>query len=89
MTTENTTTDPASTPAHATVRTVLRAEGLTCPSCVAKIEHALGALPGVRDARVRFSSGRIEVDHDPQSAPVARLVDAVASAGYAAHPSTL
>ena len=38
--------------------TTLRAEGFSCPSCVAKIEKALGALPGVTTAKVHFASPR-------------------------------
>ena len=67
--------------------TTLRAEGFSCPSCVAKIEKALGALPGVTTAKVHFASSRIEVDHDLDRTSVDDLVAAVAKAGYAARPS--
>ncbi len=72
-----------------TTHTLLRADGLSCPSCVAKIEKSLGALPGVEDVHVHFSSGRIEVDHDPAATDVQQLVDAVTSVGYTARPSAL
>ncbi|HZW28123.1 MAG TPA: heavy-metal-associated domain-containing protein [Trueperaceae bacterium] len=68
-------------------RTVLRAEGLSCPSCVAKIEGQVGRLAGVSAVAVRFNSGRIEVTHDPRAASVEDLVRAVAQAGYSARPS--
>ncbi len=71
----------------ATTHTVLRAEGFSCPSCVAKIEKRVGQLDGVERVRVHFASARIEVDHAP-SVPVADLVAAVAKAGYAAAPVT-
>ena len=98
MTTENTTQAEAAATAIATgtaatapalTHTLLRADGLSCPSCVAKIEHALDALPGVDHSHVRFSSGRIEVVHDPAVAPVQQLVQTVADAGYTARPSAL
>ena len=44
-------------------KTTLRSQELTCPSCVAKIEKALGALDGVELAKVP-QHGRIEVQHD-------------------------
>jgi len=72
---------------QATIRTVLRSDEFTCPSCVAKIEKALAATPGVTKARVHFSTGRIEVEHDAASAPVETLVSAVKSAGYEARPA--
>lgn len=41
------------------------------------------------NAEVKFSSGRILVNHDPQKASVRDLVDAVAEVGYTAKPSTI
>lgn len=63
-------------------RTILRSDELTCPSCIAKIERALAALPGVERAEVRFASGKIEVLHDPAIAPADALVEVVRRAGY-------
>ena len=68
-------------------RTVLRAEGFSCPSCVAKIEKQVGRLDGVDAVKVHFASARIEVDHDPAKASVDSLVAAVDKAGYTAKPS--
>ena len=69
------------------VKTVLRSDELSCPSCVPKIEKALNALPGVEKAEVRFNSGKIEVEHDPERASVEALVEAVRGTGYEARPS--
>lgn len=68
-------------------RTVLRSDELSCPSCIPKIEKALLALPGVESARVRFNSGRIEVEHDPDKASIEELVNVIRDAGYDAEPS--
>ena len=70
-----------------TTRTTLRAEGFSCPSCVAKIEKQVGRLPGVKAVKVHFASGRIEIDHDLESARVDDLVAVVQKAGYKAKPS--
>lgn len=70
-----------------TTRTILRAEGFSCPSCVAKIEKRVGRLDGVSNVKVHFASARIEVDHDPAATSVDDLVAAVAKAGYRAAPS--
>lgn len=64
------------------VTTLLRSRDLSCPSCVPKIEKALGALPGVAQAKVHFNTGRIEVRHDPAATQPGALVDAVRRAGY-------
>lgn len=63
-------------------KTILRSKELTCPSCVAKIEKALTAVPGVEKAEVFFNTGRIEVQHDPEKADAEKLVGAVRSVGY-------
>jgi len=67
-----------------TTRTKLRAEGLTCPSCVSTIERHLMRLPGVTSATVKFASGRIDVEHDANQTGVAELELAVRRAGYRA-----
>ena len=63
-------------------RTTLRAEGFSCPSCVAKIEKQVGRLEGVEGVKVHFASGRVEVDHDPTTTSVDDLIAAVGKAGY-------
>lgn len=67
--------------------TLLRAEGLSCPSCVNKIEKQVGRLTGVEDVKVHFATARIEIDHDESQVSVDDLVAAVAKAGYKAIPS--
>ena len=73
----------ASTSTH----TLLRAEGFSCPSCVAKIEKQVGRLKGVEKVKVHFASSRIEIDNDADRVSVDDLVAAVAKAGYTAAPS--
>lgn len=68
------------------MKTLLRSQELTCPSCVAKIEKALTSLQGVKDAKVHFNTGRIEVEHDP-TVSAAALVKAVQLVGYEAKVS--
>ena len=78
------------TTASTLTTTVLRAEGFSCPSCVAKIEKSVGRVPGVAAVKVYFASARIEIRHDPAVADVEQLVAAVAKAGAlrpAASPS--
>lgn len=71
----------------ATTRSIFRAEGFSCPSCVAKIEKQVGRLKGVENVKVHFASSRIEIDHDAERASVDEIVAAVAKAGYKATPS--
>lgn len=71
----------------ALTHTILRAEGFSCPSCVAKIEKQVGRLKGVASVKVHFASARIEIEHDAGMVSVDDLVAAVAKAGYQAAPS--
>jgi copper chaperone CopZ len=64
------------------MKTLLRSQELTCPSCIAKIEKALRGLEGVEDAKVHFNTGRIEVEHNPERVKGEALVEAVRKAGY-------
>jgi copper chaperone CopZ len=69
------------------MKTILRSQELSCPSCVAKIEKALQGVNGVEAAKVHFNTGRIVVEHDPGAAPAEALVKAVRAAGYEAKVS--
>jgi copper chaperone len=73
-----------STMTSATTRTILRAEGFSCPSCVAKIEKQVGRVDGVAAVKVHFASSRIEIDHNPAAVGVEELIALVAKAGYSA-----
>ncbi|ABG04761.1 Heavy metal transport/detoxification protein [Rubrobacter xylanophilus DSM 9941] len=64
------------------MKTLLRSNELSCPSCIKKIERSLKALDGVSEATVHFTTGRIEVEHDPERVGPEALVEAVRSAGY-------
>ncbi|AGN18919.1 hypothetical protein J433_04415 [Corynebacterium glutamicum MT] len=70
-------------------QTTLRSDEFSCPSCVSKIENKLNGLDGVDNAEVKFSSGRILVDHDPSKVSIKDLVAAVAEVGYTAKPSAI
>ncbi|GAA4522902.1 heavy metal-associated domain-containing protein [Brachybacterium paraconglomeratum] len=61
---------------------IFRAEGFSCPSCVAKIEKQVGRLQGVQNVSVKFASGRVEVDHDASVTTTDEIVAAIAKAGY-------
>lgn len=70
-----------------TKKTILRAQGFSCPSCVAKIEKQVGRLKGVESVKVHYASSRVEVVHDPDTVSADDLVAAVDKAGYASTPS--
>ncbi|CDN89257.1 Heavy metal translocating P-type ATPase [Hydrogenophaga intermedia] len=59
-------------------------EGMTCASCVGRVEKALQAVPGVSEAEVNLATERATVRAIGVTAPV--LVAAVEKAGYSALP---
>jgi heavy metal translocating P-type ATPase len=59
----------------------LAIEGMTCASCVARVERALLSVPGVTSAAVNLATERATVTG---SADLAALTRAVADAGYEA-----
>jgi Cu+-exporting ATPase len=63
----------------------LSIEGMTCASCVARVEKALASVPGVAEAAVNLANGRARVRLSGEADPAA-LIAAVEDAGYAAHP---
>ncbi len=65
-------------------RVTLRVTGMTCASCVARVERALKRVPGVIDARVNLAAGTAAVDYLPGALTVADLKAAVEAAGYQA-----
>jgi Cu+-exporting ATPase len=63
-------------------------DGMTCASCVRRVERALAALPGVFEASVNLATAQARITHASGVAPdFAPLVQAaVQRAGYEARP---
>ena len=57
-------------------------EGMSCASCVGRVERALKAVPGVTGASVNLATERATITG---RADIADLVTAVSEAGYQAH----
>lgn len=56
--------------------------GLHCAACVARVERALKAVPGVAEARVNLATRQALVRYDPEQATLKALKESVAAAGY-------
>jgi Cu+-exporting ATPase len=59
--------------------------GMTCASCVARVEKAIKAVPGVRDASVNLATERAAVQGE--GLDLQAILAAVEQAGYAARPT--
>ncbi|ARY42851.1 heavy metal translocating P-type ATPase [Brucella melitensis] len=62
----------------------LAIEGMSCASCVSKVEKALSGVPGVTRASVNLATERAHVELAGQVA-LSELIKAVEKAGYEAH----
>ena len=71
------------TPVEAPERVDLEIGGMTCASCVARVERKLNKLDGV-EATVNLATERASVTYDPGRVAMDALVAAVESAGYSA-----
>ncbi len=65
----------------------LEISGMTCASCVRRVERALGRVEGVDTASVNFAAERARVALNAD-VPVEKLLAAVEKAGYGARPAT-
>nr|WP_325262861.1 heavy metal translocating P-type ATPase [uncultured Rhizobium sp.] len=61
-------------------------EGMTCASCVGRVEKAIKAVPGVIDASVNLATERATVRTPAGAVDMSALAAAVEKAGYAVRP---
>ena len=78
--------DRVSTTAAARAVYELDVTGMSCGSCAARLQGALGSEPGVADALVNLATGRARVDADAGGVEPERLVEIVERLGYGARP---
>jgi Cu+-exporting ATPase len=62
--------------------------GMDCASCVAHVEKAARALPGVQAAQVNLARGRAVIRFDPGRVTPQQIAHAITDAGYTAAPET-
>jgi P-type Cu+ transporter len=56
--------------------------GMDCASCVAHVDHAARAVPGVSQVNVNLARGRAVVEFDPQRARPEEISKAITESGY-------
>ncbi|MBW8072858.1 MAG: heavy metal translocating P-type ATPase [Ferrovum sp.] len=65
--------------------TILKIKGMSCASCVGRVEKVLGKLEGVVEVDVNLATERAQVHYVPNSVQLGDLTTAVARAGYEAY----
>jgi P-type Cu+ transporter len=58
--------------------------GMTCASCVARVEKALSKTEGVSEASVNFAAEKVTVAYDPDSVSAEELIRVIEDVGYGA-----
>jgi P-type Cu+ transporter len=61
----------------------LPVQGMSCASCVGRIEKVLRAVPGVSEVVVSLATNKASLSFDPARASIADLARAVSDVGYA------
>lgn len=69
-------------PTSATVDVSFPVTGMTCASCVNRVEKAIGKVVGVERATVNLATERASVAYDPAATTVGEIAHAVERAGY-------
>lgn len=67
----------------------LAIEGMSCASCVGRVEKAIRSVPGVVDASVNLATQRAQVEFASGQTDIAGVVQAVNAAGYPATSETI
>jgi P-type Cu+ transporter len=73
-------------PSSPSTTVTLPIEGMTCASCVNRIERFLRKTPGVTDATVNLATEMATIQYLPETAGRAELVAAIEAAGYELKP---
>lgn len=66
----------------ATKKFSLPVEGMTCASCVARVEKAIGKVEGVKSVAVNIATEKASFEIDPMKADISKIAAAVEDAGY-------
>jgi len=70
------------------IRLQIPVEGMTCASCVRRVEKAVASVPGVAESAVNFATETLSVTPGPGFSAEA-LLEAIDKAGYEAKAETL
>lgn len=65
-------------------RVELSIEGMTCASCAAAVERAVGKLDGLKSVNVNLATNRGSFEYDPSVLKLSEIKAAVEAAGYRA-----
>jgi Cu+-exporting ATPase len=71
-------------PGNGLKKVELPVTGMTCASCVARIEKGLSKMSGIVDAKVNFGTERATISFDPSRVQIGDFVSTIKDLGYEA-----
>jgi Cu+-exporting ATPase len=63
---------------------VFEITGMSCASCVRRVEHALENMPGVISATVNLATGRATITYAPYETSASQIIQTIKDTGYEA-----
>lgn len=60
----------------------VKIKGMTCAACAARIQKAVGKMPGVKEANVNFATEKLNVTYEPEKVSAEDFVKKVRDVGY-------
>lgn len=73
---------------HPSIQFTVPVEGMTCASCVGRVEASLRKVPGVQDVNVNLATERASITAE-SGTPLQALVQAIEKVGFDVPPSTV
>jgi len=61
---------------------ILDVEGMTCASCVKRVEDAIKKLAGIETATVNLATEKVQISYLPEKLKESQIMESVAKAGY-------
>jgi copper chaperone len=63
-------------------KVMMKLGGLTCPSCLTKIEKSVESSAGTGDIKVLFNAGKVKFTLDDQQTSVDKIKNKIEKIGY-------
>lgn len=63
-------------------KAMMKLGGLTCPSCLEKIQKSVESVDGTDNIKVLFNAGKVKFTFDPQLASVNQIQQRIEKMGY-------
>ncbi|KAF1302962.1 MULTISPECIES: heavy-metal-associated domain-containing protein [Enterococcus] len=63
-------------------KVIIQLDALTCPSCMQKIESAVGHQAGVEKVKVLFNAGKVKAEIDSSQISADTVVKVIEDLGY-------